>query len=152
MGLALEQALVQGHDHGVLVGLFDDGHIVRAVDALGTGSLGADAGPRRLAAAHDAAPAAGHHLNEVIVGLAPLHLLHNIFGVDEAADHADVQAGTLVVKAEFLDGVVTPDTALGDLVQGPLVVLRNETAQHRLRDAAGDAEDHAAAGAEAEGS
>lgn len=46
VGLALEEAVVEGHNHGVLIGLLDNGHIVGAVDALGPGRLGADSRER----------------------------------------------------------------------------------------------------------
>ena len=51
MGLALQQALVQSKDHGVLVGLFDLHIDVGIIQALGAGLPGPGTGADRLAAA-----------------------------------------------------------------------------------------------------
>ena len=149
--LALEQSFVEGHNHGVLVGLLDDGQIVGIVDALGTGGLGAVAGSGRLAATHDAAAAAGHDLDEVVVDLSGLDLLHDLAGMNQAADDANAQGPAVVIELEGLNGIVAANAAFRDGVQSYLVVLRNQTAQHCLGNATGDAEDDAAAGTEAEG-
>ena len=52
MGLALQQALVQSKDHGVLVGLFDLHIDVGIIQTLGAGLPGPGTGAHRLAAAH----------------------------------------------------------------------------------------------------
>ena len=62
-----------------------------------------------LSAAHDAAAAAGHDLDQVVLGLAALDPLHDLAGIGQAADDADLQLGPLVGEGEFLDGVGAPE-------------------------------------------
>lgn len=82
MGLALQQALVQSKDHGVLVGLFDLHIDVGIIQTLGAGLPGPGTGAQPgWPPAHDTATAAGHDLHEVIADLAALDALDELVGI-----------------------------------------------------------------------
>ena len=68
-----------------------------------------DSRKRGLTAAHDAAAAAGHDLDQVVLGLAALDPLHDRSRIGQAADDADLELGALVGEGEFLDGVGAPE-------------------------------------------
>jgi len=93
MGLALQQALVQSKDHGVLVGLFDLHVDVGIIQTLGAGLPGPGTGADRLAAA---------------VGANTIYPNSDILIVDfGTAITIDVVSG-----GEFLGGNITPGAAI----------------------------------------
>ena len=151
MGLALQQALVQSKDHGVLVGLFDLHIDVGIIQTLGAGLPGPGTGADRLAAAHDTAAAAGHDLHEVIADLAALDTLDELVGIAQTVDHCGADLLAHVVKGQFLQAVIAPDAAGADAIHFHPAVAGLKAAEHRLRHAAGDAKDNAAAGTDAKG-
>lgn len=152
VGFALEVAVVEHVHQRVLVGLLDGHAAVRFVQSLSAGLCPAHLGAvDRLAAAHDASAGAGHDLNEVVLLLAGFHGLQHLPGVCQTGSHADLHIQTVVGNAEFPDALIAPCAALRDRTQGCRVVALDQTAQNRFRHAAGSAEDHAAAGADAEG-
>lgn len=151
VGLALEVAVVKDIHQGVLIGLAQNPVLVGLVQALGTGSLVTWAGGDGLAAAHDAATAAGHDLDQMVLLLAGADLLHDLPGIGQAGDHADVHIHAVVGNGGFLDALLAANAAGSNGIEGSGIVIRCQAAQHRLGNAAGDAEDHAAAGGQAKG-
>lgn len=90
--------------------------------------------------------AAGHDLHEVIADLAALDTLDELVGIAQTVDHCGADLLAHVVKGQFLQAVIAPDAAGADTIHFHPAVAGLKAAEHRLRHAAGDAEDDAAAG------
>ena len=151
MGLALEIAVVEDIHQGILVGLADDLVLVGLVEAGGSCRLVSGTGGDGLTAAHNAATAAGHDLDQVVFLFAGLHLLHDLPRVGKTGNHTNLHIHAVIGNGSFLDALFAADAALGNGVHGGGVVVLGQAAEHGLRHAAGDAENDAAAGAQAEG-
>ena len=144
----------------VLVALVDQEVVLALLDLLGLvgrveALLALDADRVRdadgLAAAGDAAAGARHDFDEVVVGLAGADVVDEALGVGEAVDdrHADLPAGR--GHGGFLDGLHAADFLEVDGGERLVVELFDRVAEGGFHDAAGRAEDHAAAGGESHG-
>ena len=121
--LALEQSLVEFHNHRVLVGLLDQHGIVCAVQASCSCSLGSVTCTYRLAASHNTATAACHYLDQMIVGFTVLHTLHNRSGICKSASYTNVNIHSLVRNSKFFDSLIAAHAALCDFAHGLLGMI-----------------------------
>ena len=149
----LQESVVQGQNHRVLVTLLDNGFLVCCVDTVSSDDALLDIGQSRLSAAHDAAASAGHDLDEMIFLLTALNLFHNLAGICKTRCDTDLDIHAVVRNGELTDEglfFTVTHAALSDLIHGVLVVARYQTADNRLCNTAGYTEDYTAAGTEAE--
>ena len=130
VGLALEVAVVEHFHQGVFVGLLDYHIAVGSIQALGSGGgtldLGAVGG---LTTAHDTAAGAGHDFDEMVFLAAGLHIFQNLACIGQTGGDADLHINAIVRHGEFLDALVTADTALSDGVQGGSIMAFYQATQ-----------------------
>ena len=86
--LALQQTIVQRLNQRVLVRLLDLCIHICGIQTLGSGFSAGRMSIYRLSASHDAASAAGHDFDEIIVAFAGFDLLDQFFGIGKPADNS----------------------------------------------------------------
>ena len=107
--------------------------------------------PGGLATAHDTAAGAGHDFNQMVFLFAGPDLIHDLSGVCQTGSNADLHIHTVVRNGGFLDAIGTANAGGRDGRHGRGIVTGNQSAENSLRDAAGNAENDAGAGAKTEG-
>ena len=112
MFLAFQQTVVQRLHQRVFVGLLDLGVDVRIVETLGSRFAANSVSAYRLSAAHDAALAACHDFDEVVVAFAGFYLLDQLLGVGQSADNGSLVFLVLIGNGDLLDAFASADSAV----------------------------------------
>lgn len=147
---ALDEVGIDALDEGVGITALDGVGAVGGVETVGTGLPGGVAG-NGLTAAVYAAAGACHDLNEIIADLLGKKLLNELACVCKAACDCNAKLALAEGNAELLDAFKTADAAVADSGDGVMGLFGGYAAEDCLGNAAGCAEDNAAAGEHTEG-
>ena len=118
MHFSFQKSIIKRDNQWIFVCLADAGYVVCLIEPLHSGGLCAAAGSRRLSAAHDTTPAAGHNFHNVVLLFAASDIFHNGMGIGQSADDADMQRRAFIGNGKFFDTVLASGTCFRNAVHG----------------------------------
>ena len=127
MFLALQQTIVQRLNQRVLVRLLDLCIHICGIQTLGSGFSAGRMSIYRLSASHDAASAAGHDFDEIIVAFAGFDLLDQFFGIGKPADNSGFVFLVLIGDHDLLDPFASAHSAVANGFHFAAAVLVGKT-------------------------